>query len=136
MPHRPQPLLTSAPDPEGAAPALDAAAALARAGGDVRLLAELVDMFMQDSAGWLADLAGALESGDAAGVQFTAHLLRGSAATFGAEAVCRAGRAVEELARAGDLSGAAAACGELRSCLLRLRPAMLALAGPGTEGSV
>lgn len=131
MSHRPDPLLTATPEPDGAAPALDPVAALARVGGDVRLLAEVVDMFLQDSAGWLANLAGAFQSGDAAGVQYTAHLLRGSAATFGARAVCRAGRAVEELARAGDLGAAAAACDELRACLLRLRPALLALAGTG-----
>ncbi len=131
----PGPLLTSAPAADGAAPALDPAAALARAGGNVRLLAELVELFLEDSAGWLADLAGALERGDAAGAQFTAHLLRGSAANFGAQAACRAGRAVEDLARAGDLPGAAAACGELRACLHRLRPALLALAGTRTENA-
>ncbi len=127
MHDRPDPLLTAAPAPDGRV--LDVGAALARAGGDVRLLAELANMFLEDSAGWLADLAGALQRGDVAGVRFTAHLLRGSAANFGAQEVCRAGRAVEERARAGDLRGAAAACGELKACLLRLRPALLALAG-------
>jgi HPt (histidine-containing phosphotransfer) domain-containing protein len=130
-PHTPT---LSVPAAGGAAPALDPAAALARAGGDVRLLGELVGFFLEDSDRWLADLAGALGRGDAAGVQFTAHLLRGSAANFGAHAACRAGRAVEELARAGDLPAAAGACGELKACLLRLRPALLALARTATEG--
>lgn len=132
MSERPKPQ-TSTPEHDGAAPALDPAAALARVGGDMRLLAEVVDLFLQDSAGWLIDLADAFARGDAVGVQHTAHLLRGSAATFGAQAVCRAGRAVEDLARAGDLPGAAATCGELRERLLQLRPALLALAGLTTE---
>jgi HPt (histidine-containing phosphotransfer) domain-containing protein len=132
MCNRPHPPTISAAA-DGAAPGLDAAAALARVGGNVRLLGELVGFFLEDSDRWLADLAAALERGDAAGVQFTAHLLRGSAANFGAQAACRAGRAVEECARAGDLGGAAGACAELRACLLRLRPALLALAGRATE---
>jgi len=122
--------LPSAVDPR---PTFDAQAALARAGGNPRLLAELAGLFLEDSARWLAEIAGGLARGDAAGVQFTAHLLRGSAANFGAQGAGRAAHELEEAARAGDLRRAAAQVPVLEASLRGLRPALAALARDAGE---
>jgi HPt (histidine-containing phosphotransfer) domain-containing protein len=114
-------------------PALDPQAALARVGGNRGLLAELAGLFLEDSARWLAEIAGGLARGDAAGVQFTAHLLRGSAASFGAQGTSRAARDLEEAARAGDLRLAAAQAPVLEACLRGLRPALADLARAAAE---
>jgi HPt (histidine-containing phosphotransfer) domain-containing protein len=130
----PNRLLSSSAEPEGVAPsALDAGAALARAGGDPRLLGELADMFIEDSDRWLADLAEGLGRGDAARVEFSAHLLRGSAANFGAQGACRAARELEEAALGGDLGRVAAHAPVLEDCLRALRPALAALARAARE---
>ena len=117
---------------EGEASPLDEAAALARLGGNARLLAETAAFFLEDYPPWLAEMADALRRGNAENLHYTAHTLRGAVSHFGPSAVCRPARELETSARDGDLTAAAHAFAALKTALRRLNPALTALAaGPG-----
>jgi PAS domain S-box-containing protein len=116
--------------PPAAAPAeqlLDPSVALARVGGDAKLLGELVALFRQAYPGWLAEMRTAIANHDAAALKRAAHTLKGSAGTFGAHSTFEAAAQLEALARGGDLAGAAEACAALAAILERLDPALAAL---------
>jgi PAS domain S-box-containing protein len=107
---------------------LDPAVALARVGGDQKLLGDLVRLFNRECPAWLADLRAAVAAGDADTVLRTAHSVKGSVGTFGARPAFDAAQRLEKMGREGDLSGAAAACDELEALLRRLLPALEVLA--------
>jgi PAS domain S-box-containing protein len=112
-------------------PVMNHTEALARLGGDEELLAEVAQLFLQDSPVWLAELRSALARRDAAGVRRAAHTLKGAVSYFGADEVTDAAQRLEELGRSADLGRAAAALDTLEQVIARLRPALLALAGDG-----
>jgi PAS domain S-box-containing protein len=125
------PAPTSAP----AEQLLDPSVALARVGGDAKLLGELVALFRQAYPGWLAEMRAAIAGQDAAALMRAAHTLKGSAGTFGAHSTFEAAARLEELGRDGDLGGAVEACAALAAILERLDPALAALAGDDGPGS-
>jgi CheY-like chemotaxis protein/HPt (histidine-containing phosphotransfer) domain-containing protein len=88
--------------------ALDLATALERVEGDRDLLEELAQMFAEESERNLADIRSAFQAGDAKLLERLAHTVKGSASNIGATFVTQAGLALEEKARAGDLSSGAA----------------------------
>jgi HPt (histidine-containing phosphotransfer) domain-containing protein len=111
--------------PEGP---IDWARARQHAGGDERLLRELVRLFLAESPRWLAALRQALTGGDPAALGAVAHSLKGSLGTFGARAAFEAAARVEALGRQGGLAGAAEACDLLEAEIERLRPQLTAFA--------
>jgi PAS domain S-box-containing protein len=124
------------PPPAETAPVWDRAVGLQRLGGDERLLADVAQIFLQDSPGWVAAVRAALARGDTAGLRRAAHTLKGAVGYFGAAAVAAAALRLEELGRAGDLAPAPAALESLEQALSRLRPALFSLAAganPSTE---
>jgi HPt (histidine-containing phosphotransfer) domain-containing protein len=94
-------------------------------------LVELVDGFVEDAQLRLALLDGAIAADDAVGAAGLAHSLKGSSAQLGFQRLSATCAALEQLARTGSLSGAAAEAEQLRlryEALLRtlavtLRPA-------------
>jgi HPt (histidine-containing phosphotransfer) domain-containing protein len=82
---------------------LDPAAVLARVDGNVQLLRELVTIFVEDCPKWMTDIRVAIQQGDAFGLRYSAHQLRGSVGNFGTPAAYQSARQLEETARAGDL---------------------------------
>jgi CheY-like chemotaxis protein/two-component sensor histidine kinase len=86
---------------------------LARVGGDRVLLRELVDLFLAQASGTLAELGRALDEGDAGGLERAAHLLRGSASNFGPGAVPQSAFVLEQMGRSGVLDGASPRLAEL-----------------------
>ena len=69
---------------------------------------ELVEMFLDDAAAQMATLHGAVERGDAEAARRTAHTLKSSGATFGAQPFAELCGELEALAREGRLDAAAA----------------------------
>ena len=65
-------------------PALDAAAALANAGGDRELLGELLGIFLEDEPGHLQAVRDAVAGADPAALMRAAHTLSGSLKVLGA----------------------------------------------------
>ena len=92
-------------DPQGEA-VVDYQTALARLGGNEQLFRDLATFFQDDAAGILSELAQAIDGGDAARVERSAHSLRGLAANFGAPAAVQAAVDLQASASRGDLSQA------------------------------
>ncbi len=83
----------------------DLDAALAFVGGDRAVLAELVAMFIEDSAKLMADIADAIRDDDGASLRRAAHTLSGSLGIFGAASAAEAARQLEALAQVRHGSG-------------------------------
>jgi CheY-like chemotaxis protein len=115
---------------EAPGPALDAAAALAYAGGDRQLLGELLGIFLEDSPGHLQAVRNAVAGADPAALVRAAHTMNGSLRVLGAAAAtARVGR-LEALGREGQLEGAATLLARLEPELERVRGAAVeAIAG-------
>ncbi len=111
------------PEPPAEEP-LDREAALRRVGGDAALLQELVQLFLNEAPGLLADIRGAIAAGDPARLRLAAHTLKGSLGIFMAGPAFAAAQRLETLGRAGTLEGAAEACQDLDNELHRLQPAL------------
>lgn len=58
---------------------------LDRIDGDVDLLKEVIEIFLKDTPGLLADLYAAIRSGNARAVERAAHTLKGTAANISAK---------------------------------------------------
>jgi HPt (histidine-containing phosphotransfer) domain-containing protein len=69
------------------------------------VLAEMVDLYMEDTPPRLRALAMAARSGDAESVADLAHTVKGSSANFGAADLVERCRDLEQRARGGDLTG-------------------------------
>jgi PAS domain S-box-containing protein len=126
------------PAPEApAAPAPQAVAHLdqlmERMGGDATLLAEVIEIYLTDSAAALATLGEAVRAGDSAAVELLAHRIRGASATLTldelvepAAALEQCGRTRESVAAAGHLARLQAAFERSRSALQELRLSLVA----------
>ena len=84
-------------------PARDRVAALATAGGDADLAAELFAALLAGLPGELADLRADLAEADWSGLAEHAHQLRGATRYCGVPALDEAAEALERVARIGDL---------------------------------
>jgi CheY-like chemotaxis protein len=109
---------SAAPAPVAEA-VLDRQQALARVGGDERLLDELLQIFASDAPRWLADARAAIQNNDAPRLRRAAHTMRGAASSLGAVQTCSAAAHLEELSRAGRWDLADAAYHELEQALAR-----------------
>jgi HPt (histidine-containing phosphotransfer) domain-containing protein len=121
-------LLTS--ERSGASAVFDRAEALARVCGNLALLRELAEMFLEDAPQWLAAIRDTLRVGDASGLRRAAHTLRGSVSSFSAREAEEAAGRLEGLARAGDLAAAVDALPAVEGALARLRDVLGDLAKP------
>jgi CheY-like chemotaxis protein/HPt (histidine-containing phosphotransfer) domain-containing protein len=75
-------------------------------GGDAQLLAEVVQIFLDDAPVTLEIAARAISDSDSAGVETSAHRLKGSLSTIGSQAAADTADLLETLARGGALDGA------------------------------
>ncbi len=80
----------------GAVPGLDSSGALALLQGNTQLYAQLLQKFAQVYGGFEADFRAAREDADPQAATRSAHTLKGSAASIGAEAVRHAAGALEQ----------------------------------------
>jgi CheY-like chemotaxis protein len=90
----------------------DRAVALDSTGGDESLFAEIAAIYLEESPQQLAEIGAAL--GDAAALARAAHVLKGAAASFSADAVVEACDSLEAMGRDGDLSLAEATFARLQ----------------------
>jgi len=93
------------------------------------VLAEMVDLYLEDAPPRLAELDAAVGRGDATAVADLAHALKGSSANFGSGPMVAACRELEVAARSGDLDGAADRVARITGELARLRAALEAELG-------
>ena len=86
----------------GGSAAWDAMLTLDRLEGDEELLAEVVEIFLEEAPRQLAGLRQAIDNRDAAKAAEIAHSLKGELAYFGILEVSGRARRLEDMARAGD----------------------------------
>jgi len=106
---------------------LDESLALSRVGGDVELLKEVVELFLDDYPSTFEKIKNAVAASDASALEHHAHSLKGSVATFGAGRAFEAAFALERQGREGDLRGAQEGLIQLEQALVALRPELEAL---------
>jgi two-component system sensor histidine kinase/response regulator len=129
---------TPATDPEASAatagdPAVfDRRTALDRVNGEEELLNEVIELFLSDAPGRLAEIRVGLEHADSKSVEIAAHSLKGAAGYIGAERVSSQALKVEELARHGELSTVPDEFGKLELEVEKLKEAVAHLT-PETE---
>ena len=88
-----------APSTEAQQPILERAVMLASVEQDLVLLRELVEIFLAECPGLLAQIRSGLSHSHAESVERAAHTLKGALSNFGARRACDAARAVEAPAR-------------------------------------
>ena len=98
-------------------PCCEIAASIARLGGDVELYKDLVDRFLDDTAGTRARVAAAVERSDMPLVHSSAHSLKGLAASVGATTVTAVLGELEVLGRTGDTAGLGAVWQRFQSAM-------------------
>jgi PAS domain S-box-containing protein len=106
---------------------LDESLALSRVGGDVELLKEVVELFLDDYPSTFEKIKGAVASRDATALEHAAHSLKGSVSTFGANRAFEAAFTLEKQGRSGDLTGAQDGVVQLEQALAALRPELVSL---------
>jgi HPt (histidine-containing phosphotransfer) domain-containing protein len=111
------------------APIFDRKDALERMDGDESLLEELLDMFQENFAAKKAEIAGALERGDAEAVRQVAHSVKGSAANLSLMAFREAAYELETAGKEGRLDEARRLFQCLQSEFERVRGSMASGAG-------
>jgi len=94
--------------------------ALERVGGDHALFREISILFHQEYPALQNDMEIAIQSGDAHQLMVAAHTLKGSLATFGADAAQKTALRLEMMGRHANLSGAEEAFIELKQLLQKL----------------
>jgi signal transduction histidine kinase/CheY-like chemotaxis protein len=119
-----------AADAPPAAPSslFDPALGLMRAGNDPALAKELAGLFADECPGWLAELTGAVERGDAAVAARAAHTIKGAVDHWGAARAFDLALRLERLGRDRKLERARALVPELGRALDELVPALRAYA--------
>ncbi len=97
---------------------------LQRVEGDMKLLQDLLDVFLEDLPMRLRTLRDALDQDDLEGVRTGAHTIKGSVSTFAAAAAFEAASQLEDLARGGTRDGLKQAIDVLEQEISRLQPAL------------
>ena len=91
-----------------------------RTRGDRALLAELIEIFLEDSPQHLRSAEDALARGDAPALQQAVHMLKGSMTTFVLDARNDAVHRLERTTRDGELNDARELLSELERDLTKL----------------
>ena len=94
--------------------------------GDEELIVAIVEVFLTDTPLHIETLRGYLEAGDGAGAQRMAHIIKGSSANVGGEALRALASHMEETAKTGDLETIKAHLNDLDSAFEALKQAMRA----------
>jgi two-component system sensor histidine kinase/response regulator len=106
--------------PEHARSSIDGPTLFADFGHNPTVLAEVIRVFLSDAPGQAAALRAAAEAADAGSIAVAAHALKGSVGLFSKGAAYEAARALEQAARAGDLTGVGARCTGVQDELSRV----------------
>ena len=122
---KPMPSVVFSPVPfSGDSAAFDEDVLVQHAAGDRELAGELVQVFLEEYPGWLAEMRKGIERGDGESVRRSAHTLKGAVDHCGASSAFDLALVVERMGRDDDMAGARAAFQELSTELSRLEPAL------------
>jgi two-component system sensor histidine kinase EvgS len=91
-----------------------------RSFGDAAVIAELIDLFLQDAPARLAQAREALTAGNAAGIVEAAHSLKGSARNLRAERLAQACEALEQVGKSEKIDATASPLGQAEAELKKV----------------
>jgi HPt (histidine-containing phosphotransfer) domain-containing protein len=114
--------------PSELAPVVDEAGLLTLTYGDRAVLRQLIQLFLEDAPGQLADVQAAVVRRDRSLLEQQAHALRGAAAGMTGARVATVAARLEAAGRTGDFTGAKDDYGILTAEVERLRQALLQMA--------
>ncbi|HLJ16713.1 MAG TPA: Hpt domain-containing protein [Bryobacteraceae bacterium] len=101
---------------------LDRVSILERLDGSQELLAELIQLFLEEAPQLIQTMRGALQQGDMQVLARTAHSMKGAASNFLAYGTSSAALHLETDAKNGDLEAARASLAALENVVERLLP--------------
>ncbi len=113
-----------APADVASAREFDRQAALEGLGGDIKLLGEVIGLFLEDCPRLLGEMDRAIRDADSASLKRLAHTVRGVASNFATPAVVEAARTLEIQGKAEEWRSIPETFQELRSAIDRVRPAL------------
>lgn len=100
------------------------AALLERVEGDQELLAEIINLFVDDAPRLLEAMRGALQQGDMAVLERLAHSMKGAAGNLSANLTATAALQLEKNAKDSDAASAKGSLASLETAIERLLPAL------------
>jgi two-component system sensor histidine kinase/response regulator len=103
---------------------LDKAALLARVDGDKQLLAQIIEIFLEECPKQVREIRDAVAARDAPSLARLAHKLKGSVGNFAAQRAFEAALRLETICRKGDLSYVEEVSAQLEAEIGRLQPAL------------
>ena len=112
---------------------LDESALLSQVGGDIKLLRQLITIFLADSHQTLAQIQKAIHRGNMETIKKTTHVFRGSVSIFAAPLALRSAMELETLAGEGNLISVKKAFAALKKETARLRRKLEAFRGAYTR---
>ena len=115
------------PQERDASEIIDWEAAFKHFEGDVELMKEIAEMFLEESPVLMDTMREALDRGDSGALERAAHTVKGSVGNFAAESAFQAAQRVEQIGRDGNMVEAEEAYRALEEELERLKPALTAL---------
>jgi len=106
---------------------IDRASLLERVEGDHELLTEMIHLFQEDAPNLLTAMRDALQRGDMAVLERSAHSLKGAMSNFSAKATAAAALQLEKDAKNKDAESAKESLVEVERAVKRLLPALAEL---------
>jgi len=104
----------------------NAQALLSQVGGDLEILREVVELFLEDAPGQLARVKQAVGAQDAQALQRTAHSLKGALSNFSASKAVEAALQLETMGRTRQMETADLVYAQLEQDVERLKAALVA----------
>jgi two-component system sensor histidine kinase/response regulator len=102
----------------------DMTEALENVGGDMDLLKEIIEIFLDDFPNQMKQIREGILAGDAKAVEHAAHSLKGSVANFAAKRAYDKAYCLEVLGREGNLGEANEAFGDLEKEIKEMKDAL------------
>jgi two-component system, sensor histidine kinase and response regulator len=127
--------IEQSPEPGSQSAAIDREAALRRVEGDEALLADLANLFSDESPRMLSAIQEAIADKNGEALERAAHSLKGSVATFAARPAVELALKLERQGRANELDDAARVFGLLSTEIERVKSALTLLQTEQKESS-
>ena len=112
---------------------VNAVALLRSIDGDLTMLREVTELFLDHGPKALDRMRRAIDADDARALEYEAHAFKGSVGVLFARPTSQAVAALERIGRDGNLAHAEQACAALERELSRLSPALASLTAGGTR---
>ena len=112
---------------QGPGELIDRVSLLERVEGDRELLTEMIHLFQEDAPKLLTAMRDALQRGDMAVLERSAHSLKGAASNLSAKATTAAALQLEKDAKSKDAESAKKSLAEVERAVERLRPTLAEL---------